>query len=158
MREVYWHVLAHGFAGQYYFENGDDGELGKLKTLHGRQLRSPPLDLATLAEDHITPQPYAMPDPPGPRDPLQRERLALRAVADVRGRGDRASPRRDDGGGGLLRDVAVEIAQDDAGPALRQELAVRPAHAARPARHDGDAAGERQGRHADAAAAPVPPA
>ncbi|RYF35356.1 MAG: type IV / vi secretion system, dotu [Comamonadaceae bacterium] len=79
VREVYWHVLAHGFAGQYYFENGDDGELGKLKTLHGRQLRSPPLDLATLAEDHITPQPYAMPDPPGPRDPLQRERLALRA-------------------------------------------------------------------------------
>lgn len=79
VREVYWHVLAHGFAGQYYFEHGDDGELGKLKTLHGQQLRAPPLSLATLAQDHITPQPYATPDPPGPRDPLQRERMALRA-------------------------------------------------------------------------------
>lgn len=36
VREVYWHALAHGFKGQYYFEEGDQGELGKLKDLHGR--------------------------------------------------------------------------------------------------------------------------
>ena len=31
VREVYWLALAHGFTGQYYFEDGDAGELGKLK-------------------------------------------------------------------------------------------------------------------------------
>src|SRR3954470_21207259 len=36
VREVYWHALALGFKGQYYFEEGDQGELGKLKDLHGR--------------------------------------------------------------------------------------------------------------------------
>ena len=38
VREVYWHALVHGFAGQYYFEQGDAGELGKLKDLHAQQL------------------------------------------------------------------------------------------------------------------------
>ncbi|AMM26765.1 type IV / vi secretion system, dotu [Variovorax sp. PAMC 28711] len=79
VREVYWHALAHGFVGQYYFEKDDSGELGKLKDLHGRQLRSPPLSLATLAQEHLTPQPYASADPAGPRDPLRRERTLLRA-------------------------------------------------------------------------------
>lgn len=80
VREVYWHALAHGFAGQYYFEQGDAGELGKLKDLHGQQLPVPPLAIETLAQDRITPQPYALPDPPGPRIPQRRERAVLRAA------------------------------------------------------------------------------
>jgi len=80
VREVYWHALALGFKGQYYFENDDGGELGKLKDLHGKQLAIPPASLDTLAEDHITPQPY-MPDPPGPRDPQSRKPALLRTAA-----------------------------------------------------------------------------
>ncbi|VTU37918.1 type IV/VI secretion system protein, DotU family [Variovorax sp. PBL-H6] len=80
VREIYWHALVHGFKGQYYFESGDGGELGKLKELHGRQLPVCPLALDTLAEDRITPQPYGVPDPPGPRVPEGRERALLRAA------------------------------------------------------------------------------
>jgi len=78
VREVYWHALAHGFKGQYYFESGDEGELGKLKDLHGRQLQPPPLELGSLAQDHITPQPYGVPDPRGPADMRRRDRTVLR--------------------------------------------------------------------------------
>ncbi len=77
LREVYWHALALGFAGQYYFEAGDQGELGKLKDLHGRQLANPPLALPELVREHITPQPYAVADPPLPGNPLARERAVL---------------------------------------------------------------------------------
>ncbi|OUL99156.1 DotU family type IV/VI secretion system protein [Variovorax sp. JS1663] len=80
VREIYWHALAHGFKGQYYFENGDGGELGKLKDLHGRQLPVVPLALQTLAEERITPQPYGTPDPPAPRVPERRERALMRAA------------------------------------------------------------------------------
>ena len=80
VREIYWHALVHGFKGQYYFENGDSGELGKLKELHGQQLPVPPLALGTLAAERITPQPYGAPDPPGPRVPERRERALLRAA------------------------------------------------------------------------------
>ncbi|RZL92123.1 MAG: type IV / vi secretion system, dotu [Variovorax sp.] len=79
LREIYWLALAHGFTGQYYFETGDSGELGKLKAMHARQLPLPPLDLATLARDHLTPQPYAAAVPAGPREPERRERSMLRA-------------------------------------------------------------------------------
>ncbi|MBS0343326.1 MAG: DotU family type IV/VI secretion system protein [Proteobacteria bacterium] len=77
LREVYWNAMALGFAGQYYFETDDTGELGKLKALHGRQLANPPLDLPELAHERITPQPYAAPDPPLPGNPLARERAVL---------------------------------------------------------------------------------
>jgi type IV/VI secretion system ImpK/VasF family protein len=63
VREVYWHALVLGFKGQYYFEEGDQGELGKLKDLHGRQLQLRPLATGSLVQDHITPQPYDVPDP-----------------------------------------------------------------------------------------------
>ncbi|VTU31880.1 type IV/VI secretion system protein, DotU family [Variovorax sp. SRS16] len=79
VREVYWYALVHGFKGQYYFESGDSGELGKLKTLHAQQLPVRPAALDTLAHERITPQPYDAPDPPGPRDPERRERALLRA-------------------------------------------------------------------------------
>ena len=81
VREVYWHALACGFKGQYYFEDGDHGELCKLKDLHGRQLRLRPLALGSLVQDHITPQPYGVPDPRGPYDPQRREQALLRASA-----------------------------------------------------------------------------
>ncbi|MES2248645.1 MAG: DotU family type IV/VI secretion system protein [Pseudomonadota bacterium] len=81
VREVYWHALAHGFKGQYYFESGDEGELGKLKDLHGRQLQPPPLELGSLAQDRITPQPYGVPDPRGPADMRRRDRTVLRTGA-----------------------------------------------------------------------------
>ncbi|MBB3180788.1 DotU family type IV/VI secretion system protein [Variovorax sp. Sphag1AA] len=81
VREVYWHALALGFKGQYYFESTDDGELGKLKDLHAQQLAIRPASLDSLAEDRITPQPYGVPDPPGPRDPQGRKRALLRTVA-----------------------------------------------------------------------------
>lgn len=81
LREVYWHALVHGFTGQYYFEAGDSGELGKLKALHGQQLPVAPLPLATLARDHITPQPYALPRPVAQRAPERRARRLLRVGA-----------------------------------------------------------------------------
>lgn len=62
VREVYWHALAHGFKGQYYFESGDEGELGKLKDLHGRQLQPRLPELEGLAQERVTPQPH---DPRG---------------------------------------------------------------------------------------------
>ena len=80
VREVYWYALANGFTGQYYFEAGDGGELGKLKDLHGRQLPVVPAAIATLAKDRITPQPYALLRTVPPRDPERRERALLRAV------------------------------------------------------------------------------
>ena len=78
VREVYWHALVLGFKGQYYFESGEGGELGKLKDLHGQQLAVRPVAIETLAQDRITPQPYGVPDPPGPRDPQWRQRALLR--------------------------------------------------------------------------------
>lgn len=81
VREVYWHALALGFKGQYYFEDGDQGELGKLKDLHGQQLRTRALPSAGLAREHLTPQPYGVADPRGPNDTRRRDRTLLRSSA-----------------------------------------------------------------------------
>ncbi|MET3442184.1 type IV/VI secretion system ImpK/VasF family protein [Variovorax paradoxus] len=83
VREVYWHALVHGFKGQYYFESGDQGELAKLKELHSRQLLLQPLALGSLVQDHITPQPYRMADPPGPHGTRRRDQALLRATASL---------------------------------------------------------------------------
>lgn len=80
VREIYWYALVLGFKGQYYFETGDDGELGKLKNLHAQQLPVRPLSLEHLAGEHLTPQPYGAPDPPRARDPRHRRRLRIGAV------------------------------------------------------------------------------
>ncbi|MFT4178779.1 MAG: DotU family type IV/VI secretion system protein [Thermomonas sp.] len=77
VREVYYHALLCGFVGQYYYENGDTGELGKLKELHGRQLPVAPAPIHTLREEKITPQPYGVADPAGPRLPRQWDRALL---------------------------------------------------------------------------------
>lgn len=78
VREVYYHALLLGFVGQYYFENGDSGELGKLKDLHSRQLPVAPLPLHTLREEKLTPQPYHAKSPGSPRFPHQWDRLLLK--------------------------------------------------------------------------------
>jgi type IV/VI secretion system ImpK/VasF family protein len=83
VREVYYHALLCGFVGQYYYENGDTGELGKLKELHGRQLPVAPAPIHTLREEKITPQPYGVPDPSGPKYPRQWDRTLLRIGALV---------------------------------------------------------------------------
>ncbi|MDE2406827.1 MAG: DotU family type IV/VI secretion system protein [Xanthomonadaceae bacterium] len=77
VREVYYHALLCGFVGQYYYENGDTGELGKLKELHGRQLPLAPAPIHTLREEKITQQPYSVADPSGPKLPRQWDRALL---------------------------------------------------------------------------------
>lgn len=83
VREVYYHALLCGFVGQYYYENGDTGELGKLKEVHGRQLPVAPAPIHTLREEKITPQPYGVADPSGPKYPRQWDRTLLRIGALV---------------------------------------------------------------------------
>ena len=83
VREVYYHAILCGFVGQYYYENGDTGELGKLKELHGRQLPVAPAPIHTLREEKITPQPYGIADPSGPKYPRQWDRTLLRIGALV---------------------------------------------------------------------------
>jgi len=83
VREVYYHAILCGFVGQYYYENGDTGELGKLKELHGRQLPIAPAPIHTLREEKITPQPYGVADPSGPKYPRQWDRMLLRIGALV---------------------------------------------------------------------------
>jgi len=83
VREVYYHVLLCGFVGQYYYENGDTGELGKLKELHGRQLPIAPAAIHTLREEKITPQPYGVADPSGTKYPRQWDKTLLRIGALV---------------------------------------------------------------------------
>ena len=83
IREVYYHALLCGFVGQYYYENGDTGELGKLKELHARQLPIAPAPIHTLREEKITPQPYGVADPSGPKYPRQWDRTLLRIGALV---------------------------------------------------------------------------
>ena len=83
VREVYYHTILCGFVGQYYYETGDTGELGKLKELHGRQLPVAPAPIHTLREEKITPQPYGVADPSGPKYPRQWDRTLLRIGALV---------------------------------------------------------------------------
>ena len=81
VREVFYHAILCGFVGQYYYENADTGELGKLKELHARQLPVAPAPIHTLREEKITPQPYGIADPSGPRYPRQWDRTLLRIGA-----------------------------------------------------------------------------
>jgi len=69
VREVYYVAMCLGFVGQYYFEAGDTGELGKVKEMQVRHLPSAPAALHTLAQEKITAQPYEVRDPDGLRLP-----------------------------------------------------------------------------------------
>jgi type IV/VI secretion system ImpK/VasF family protein len=80
VREVYYVALCLGFAGQYYYEVGDEGELGRIRESLSRQLPRPPAALGSLGEDRITSQPYTLPDPPGPRLPRRSGKGLLKAA------------------------------------------------------------------------------
>lgn len=80
-REVYYFALLLGFAGPYYFEAGDHGELARIKELNSRQLPVAPLSLPALREERITPQPYLLAAPPGPRYPKLWSGWFRRSVA-----------------------------------------------------------------------------
>lgn len=77
-REVYFVALCLGFVGQYYYEVGDSGEIGRLKEIHGRQLPMPPAVLKDIAEEKITSQPYGVADPPGLRFPARWPEMFLK--------------------------------------------------------------------------------
>lgn len=83
VREVYYHALLLGFVGQYYYETGNQGDLGKIKELNSRQLPVAPAPLYTLREEQVTPQPYLMKDPSGPRYPKPWDALVLKLGATV---------------------------------------------------------------------------
>ena len=78
VREVYYVALCLGFVGQYYYEVGDSGEIGRLKELHGRQLPVPLAVLKDIPEEKITPQPYRAADPPGLRFPARWPEMFLK--------------------------------------------------------------------------------
>lgn len=91
VREVYWRAMELGFKGQYYFESGDDGELAKLRALHGGQLALGAASAAGLRERLTAPLDLGT-EPAGLRDParhrsswLQRLGLALVLVAVLGG-------------------------------------------------------------------------
>ncbi len=82
VREVYYVALCLGFVGEYYYEVGDQGELGRLKELHVRHLPAAAALLQTLADEKVTAQPYRVADPPGPRLPSRwPERVAKLGIA-----------------------------------------------------------------------------
>ena len=80
VREIYYLALCLGFQGQYFYETGDGGDLGRLKDLHSRQLPVRPAPVHTLREEKITPQPYSVNDPAGIRLPGSPERMLLWAA------------------------------------------------------------------------------
>jgi type IV/VI secretion system ImpK/VasF family protein len=83
VHEVYCRALALGFKGQYYFENDDRGELGKLKAMHAEQFALRPASIDGLAPDPLARPPDGLPEPPRPRDPRWRQRALLRAGATL---------------------------------------------------------------------------
>jgi len=58
VREVFGMALLLGFTGQYYYEHGDTGELGRIKALYSHAWAGAPALLQSLQRDSITPQPY----------------------------------------------------------------------------------------------------
>ena len=67
VREVYCTSLLLGFVGQYYYEKGDGGELGRIKSVYCRPYAAPAVILQALQRESITPQPYLTPDSPARR-------------------------------------------------------------------------------------------
>jgi type VI secretion system protein ImpL len=79
VREVFGMALLLGFTGQYYYEQGDTGELGRIKALHSHAWAGAPSLLQSLQRDAVTPQPYhtqgspvlRLPGPAAGRRPMQ---------------------------------------------------------------------------------------
>jgi type IV/VI secretion system ImpK/VasF family protein len=84
VREVYSMALLLGFVGQYYYEHGDGGELGRIKALHCRPCVTAPALLQSLQREAITPQPYQVPGSPTRRmQPAWKGRRAAPMVAGL---------------------------------------------------------------------------
>jgi type IV/VI secretion system ImpK/VasF family protein len=83
VREVYYHALLLGFAGQYYFDTSEHGELGKIRDFLSRLLPVAPLSLQSVREQGITPQPYDTEDPPAPRYPSSWDAWRMKIGAGV---------------------------------------------------------------------------
>nr|WP_199042556.1 type VI secretion protein IcmF/TssM N-terminal domain-containing protein [Dyella sp. ASV24] len=64
VREVFSMALLLGFAGQYYYEQGDGGELGRIKALYCPAGTSASAVLQSLQRESVTPQPYMTPGSP----------------------------------------------------------------------------------------------
>ncbi len=69
VREVFGMALTLGYVGQYYYEQDDSGELGRIKALYCRPSVTAPVVLQTLQREPITPQPYLAPGSPPLRLP-----------------------------------------------------------------------------------------
>lgn len=69
VREVFCMALTLGYVGQYYYEQDDSGELGRIKALYCRPSVTAPVVLQTLQREPITPQPYLAPGSPPLRLP-----------------------------------------------------------------------------------------
>ncbi|WP_172461872.1 type VI secretion protein IcmF/TssM N-terminal domain-containing protein [Dyella jiangningensis] len=61
VREVFGMALMLGYVGQYYYEQDDSGELGRIKALYCRPSITAPGVLQSLQREPITPQPYLAP-------------------------------------------------------------------------------------------------
>lgn len=70
VREVFSMALLLGFCGQYYYEQGDTGELGRIKALYCPASTAAPAVLQTLQRESVTPQPYMVPGSPVLRLPV----------------------------------------------------------------------------------------
>ncbi|HET6554646.1 MAG TPA: type VI secretion protein IcmF/TssM N-terminal domain-containing protein [Dyella sp.] len=64
VREVFSMALLLGYAGQYYYEEGDSGELGRIRALYCRPRTTASSLLQSLQREPVTPQPYAAPGLP----------------------------------------------------------------------------------------------
>jgi len=70
VREVFSMALLLGFAGQYYYEQGDGGELGRIKALYSPASIGAAGVLQSLQRESVTPQPYMTPGSPVLRLPV----------------------------------------------------------------------------------------
>lgn len=70
VREVFSMALLLGFSGQYYYEQGDTGELGRIKALYCPASTGAATVLQTLQRESVTPQPYMVPGSPVLRLPV----------------------------------------------------------------------------------------
>ncbi|AIF47062.1 hypothetical protein HY57_07160 [Dyella japonica A8] len=64
VREVFSMALLLGFSGQYYYEQGDSGELGRIKALYCPAGTTAQAVLQSLQRESVTPQPYMTPGSP----------------------------------------------------------------------------------------------
>jgi len=64
VREVFSMALLLGFSGQYYYEQGDGGELGRIKALYSPASTTAGAVLQSLQRESVTPQPYMTPGSP----------------------------------------------------------------------------------------------